>query len=64
MDLLDELAADTTLLIIEHDMDVAFRIARRVFVMADGSKVAEGTPEEIRADPVVHDIYLGSEAAT
>jgi len=64
MDLLDELAADTTLLIIEHDMDVAFRIARRVFVMADGSKVAEGTPEEIRADPVVHEIYLGSEAAT
>jgi branched-chain amino acid transport system ATP-binding protein len=64
MDLLDELTADTTLLLIEHDMDVAFRIARRVFVMAEGKHVAEGTPEQIRADEVVHDIYLGSEAAT
>ena len=62
MDLLDELTASTTLLLIEHDMDVAFRVAQRVFVMADGRRVAEGTPEEIQADPVVHEIYLGSEA--
>jgi branched-chain amino acid transport system ATP-binding protein len=64
MDLLDELAAETTLLLIEHDMDVAFRIARRVFVMADGRRVAEGLPEEIQADPVVHEVYLGSRART
>jgi branched-chain amino acid transport system ATP-binding protein len=64
MDLLDDLAANTTLLIIEHDMDVAFRIARRVFVMADGSQVAEGTPEEIQADPIVHEVYLGGEVGT
>ena len=62
MEMLDELAADSTLLLIEHDMDVAFRIARRVFVMADGKPVAAGTPEEIQANPVVHEIYLGSEA--
>ncbi|HEY8341203.1 MAG TPA: ABC transporter ATP-binding protein [Egibacteraceae bacterium] len=62
--LLSELAEDTTLLMIEHDMDVAFRVGRRVFVMADGSPIADGTPEEIRANTRVHDIYLGSEAAT
>ena len=62
IDLLDALAVDATLLLIEHDMDVAFRIGRRVFVMADGKPVASGTPEEIQANPVVHEIYLGSEA--
>jgi branched-chain amino acid transport system ATP-binding protein len=63
IELLHELGADKTLLMIEHDMDVAFRVGERVFVMADGRPVAEGTPEEIRADEKVHEIYLGSEAA-
>ncbi len=63
-DLLDELAADSTLLLIEHDMDVAFKVARRIVVMSDGKIVASGTPEEVQADPLVHEIYLGSEALT
>ncbi len=63
IELLHELGADKTLLMIEHDMDVAFRVGERVFVMADGRPVAAGTPEEIRADEKVHEIYLGSEAA-
>ena len=62
MEMLDELAADSTLLLIEHDMDVAFRVARRVVVMADGKTVAAGTPEQVQANPLVHEIYLGSEA--
>ncbi len=63
-DLLDELAADSTLLLIEHDMDVAFKVARRIVVMSDGKIVASGTPDEVQADPLVHEIYLGSEALT
>jgi len=62
-ELLDQLAADSTLLLIEHDMDVAFRVAERVVVMSEGRTVASGTPEAIQADPLVHEIYLGSEAA-
>jgi branched-chain amino acid transport system ATP-binding protein len=45
-------------------MDVAFKVARRVVVMSDGTMVASGTPEQIQANPLVHEIYLGSEAHT
>ena len=62
VELLTGLESETTLLLIEHDMDVALKVADRVVVMADGSTVAAGTPEEIRRDPLVHSIYLGSEA--
>jgi branched-chain amino acid transport system ATP-binding protein len=48
-----------TLLLIEHDMDVALRVAERVTVMHDGRLIAEGTPGEIRANQLVHDLYLG-----
>jgi branched-chain amino acid transport system ATP-binding protein len=60
VDLLDSLAPDVTLLLIEHDMDVALRVARRVVVMADGTTIAAGTPDEIRGSKLVHDVYLGS----
>jgi branched-chain amino acid transport system ATP-binding protein len=49
-----------TLILIEHDMDVALTVAERVTMMHDGEKVVEGTPAEIRANQLVHDIYLGS----
>jgi branched-chain amino acid transport system ATP-binding protein len=58
-ELLRALSADTTLLLIEHDMDVALRIAERVVVMADGLVIAEGTPDDIRHDPLVNEVYLG-----
>ena len=58
-ELLRDLSVDTTLLLIEHDMDVALRIAERVVVMADGLVIAEGTPHEIRHDPLVNEVYLG-----
>ena len=48
-----------TLLLIEHDMDVALTVAQRVTMMHDGVVVTEGTPAEIRADQRVHDLYLG-----
>ena len=48
-----------TLLIVEHDMDVVFRLADRITVLHEGRAIAEGTPDEIRADRQVHDVYLG-----
>lgn len=60
IDLLEALEGNMTLILIEHDMDVALRVAERVMVMADGVKLSEGTPAEIREDPIVHEIYLGS----
>jgi branched-chain amino acid transport system ATP-binding protein len=49
-----------TKVIIEHDMHVVFSLADRVTVMAQGRIIAEGTPEEIRRDPLVQEAYLGS----
>jgi branched-chain amino acid transport system ATP-binding protein len=59
VELLEALAADVTLLLIEHDMDVALRLASRVVVMADGITIAAGTPDEIRSSKIVRDVYLG-----
>jgi branched-chain amino acid transport system ATP-binding protein len=59
-ELLLSLPADVTLLLIEHDMDIALRVAAYVTMMHDGQKIVEGTPDEIRANQMVHDIYLGS----
>ncbi|HEV2774572.1 MAG TPA: ABC transporter ATP-binding protein [Solirubrobacteraceae bacterium] len=49
-----------TLILIEHDMDVALRVAQWVTMMHDGRVIVEGTPAEIRADETVHALYLGS----
>ncbi len=57
--LLEGLPLETTVLLIEHDMEVALRVADRVVVLSEGRLVAEGTPDEIRNDRVVHDVYLG-----
>jgi branched-chain amino acid transport system ATP-binding protein len=59
-DLLLELDPAITLVLIEHDMDVALRVAERVTMMHDGRVIVEGTPGEIRANRLVHDLYLGS----
>jgi branched-chain amino acid transport system ATP-binding protein len=60
-ELLLSLPAEVTLILIEHDMDIALRVAQYVTMMHDGQKVVEGTPDEIRANQMVHDIYLGSQ---
>jgi branched-chain amino acid transport system ATP-binding protein len=58
-DLLLELDRSITLILIEHDMDVALRVAENVTMMHDGRKIVEGTPDEIRANEQVHELYLG-----
>jgi branched-chain amino acid transport system ATP-binding protein len=58
-DLLLGLDREITLILIEHDMDVALRVAEQVTMMHDGRVIVEGTPDEIRANQLVHDLYLG-----
>jgi branched-chain amino acid transport system ATP-binding protein len=57
--LLEALPADLTVVLIEHDMDIALRFAQRVTVMHHGRIVCEDTPEAIADDPQVHEIYIG-----
>jgi branched-chain amino acid transport system ATP-binding protein len=59
-ELLLALPRDVTLILIEHDMDVALTVGEYVTMMHDGRKIVEGTPVEIRANQMVHDVYLGS----
>jgi len=58
--LLARLGRDQTLVVIEHDMDVVFQIADRVTVLHLGQVLAHGTPDEVRGNPHVQDVYLGT----
>jgi branched-chain amino acid transport system ATP-binding protein len=49
-----------TFLIVEHDLDFVMRASDRVIVMADGRVIAEGSPDEVRANARVVDAYLGT----
>ena len=53
------LSQDITVLFIEHDMELVFRLASRIIVMVGGRILLEGTPDEISADPRVREVYLG-----
>jgi ABC-type branched-subunit amino acid transport system ATPase component len=59
VDVIENLGADIALLIIEHDMDLVFRLARRITVLVQGAILVEGTPQEIAADARVREVYLG-----
>jgi branched-chain amino acid transport system ATP-binding protein len=60
--LVREIAADATVLLIEHNMQVVMDLAHRITVMDAGRILAEGAPEEIRADAAVRRAYLGTDA--
>jgi branched-chain amino acid transport system ATP-binding protein len=51
---------ELAVLFTEHDMDVVFGHADRILVMNRGELIAQGTPEEVQADPLVREVYLGA----
>ncbi|MGH7088127.1 MAG: ABC transporter ATP-binding protein, partial [Stellaceae bacterium] len=59
IDVIEQLPPEIAVLIIEHDMDLVFRIARRITVLVQGAVLLEGAPAEIAADQRVREVYLG-----
>jgi branched-chain amino acid transport system ATP-binding protein len=59
IEVVEGLPHDIGLLIIEHDMDLVFRLARRITVLVQGSVLVEGPPEMIAEDSMVRRVYLG-----
>jgi branched-chain amino acid transport system ATP-binding protein len=61
--LLADIRTESTLLLVEHDMDAVFRLADRISVLVYGRVIATGAPEEIRANADVRRAYLGDAIA-
>jgi branched-chain amino acid transport system ATP-binding protein len=53
------LGSDTTVLFVAHDMDLVLNVSDRIIVLHYGHMIAEGTPEEIQANPKVKEVYMG-----
>jgi branched-chain amino acid transport system ATP-binding protein len=60
--LIKRLAGETSILLIEHDVDLVMDLSDHVVVMHQGAKLAEGTPQAVRANPAVQAAYFGEEA--
>lgn len=58
--LIGELPAEMTVVMIEHDMDIALALAERVTVLHQGRVILEGAPEEVEANPEVREVYFGA----
>ncbi|RZI41095.1 ABC transporter ATP-binding protein [Herbaspirillum sp. HC18] len=58
-EVLGALSADISILLIEHDMSLVFRFAKRITVLVGGAELMTGTPSEIAEDPRVREVYLG-----
>ncbi len=56
---LERLPAELAILLIEHDMSLVFRFARRITVLVGGAELVSGSPREIAADERVREVYLG-----
>jgi branched-chain amino acid transport system ATP-binding protein len=53
------LPAEVAILLIEHDMDLVFSFARSMTVLVNGAVLTEGSPDQIRQNPRVREVYLG-----
>lgn len=63
VDLINGLAGSTTVLLIEHNMDVVMRTAQRITVLNFGEVLASGTPDEVQSNEAVQAAYLGTASA-
>jgi ABC-type branched-subunit amino acid transport system ATPase component len=61
--LIASLERTLTIVVVEHDMDVVFRLADRITVLHEGRVIADGTPDEVRGDTQVNEVYLGKVVA-
>jgi branched-chain amino acid transport system ATP-binding protein len=61
-DKIAELSEKRTILIVEHDMKVVMTLAKKISVLHQGKIIAEGTPDDIRANSEVRRVYLTREA--
>jgi len=59
IEMIEQLPPEIAVLIIEHDMDLVFRLAQRITVLVQGGVLVEGSPAEIAADARVRQVYLG-----
>jgi branched-chain amino acid transport system ATP-binding protein/branched-chain amino acid transport system permease protein len=57
--LLKSIAKGRTMIVIDHDMDSLFELVERITVLQEGKVLTEGTPDQIKSDPVVREAYLG-----
>ena len=60
-DIIEQLRGQVAILLIEHDMDVVFRLADRISVLVEGAIIATGTADEISGNDAVKAAYLGGE---
>jgi branched-chain amino acid transport system ATP-binding protein len=63
IDLIQQLPSDIAIMLIEHDMDIVFRVAKRITVLVEGATLVEGAPAEIAANQKVREVYLGERSA-
>jgi branched-chain amino acid transport system ATP-binding protein len=61
--LIKSLTGRVTILLIEHDVDLVMSLSDHVIVMHQGEKLFEGTPDRVRASPLVREAYLGVDHA-
>jgi branched-chain amino acid transport system ATP-binding protein len=57
--LISQLGQSVTILLIEHDVELVMDLSKHVIVMAQGEKIAQGSPQEVRSNPVVQTAYFG-----
>jgi branched-chain amino acid transport system ATP-binding protein len=59
IDLIEDVATDHAVLLVEHNMDIVMEVSDRVVVLHQGSVIADGTPGDVRGDSAVQRAYLG-----
>ncbi|NEU57412.1 ABC transporter ATP-binding protein [Halorussus sp. MSC15.2] len=59
IDLIEDVASDHAVLLVEHNMDIVMNVSDRVVVLNQGAVIAEGEPDAVRNDPTVQEAYLG-----